>query len=288
MAVIDIELTGLSGTDSVTSPGAKMTWSVISELHDGPMAVKQHEAFPRIGSPYIYQSGDNIEATDFVFCNNLTAEMAARVDHGILWTVEATFGPPDYQSNTSPISQEAGEEPGVDDKFTMSSSVEYVQELFFKDKDGKSVRNSAGDAFTELPTIQRAIDVFTIGREEWRNPNAKKRGFKDVTNADTWSGFPPGTLLMHISTNWSGLWTVSYNIRYRPEGWGLEVLDAGYYKKSGTTKTRIMTEDGPAEVPQRLNGSGDVLASSAADVFLKFRQYESRYFSLLNLPPIEI
>ena len=292
MAVIEVVQTGLSGTDSVTSPGARKTWiAKTNSTEDGPMLVKLHSDFPRIGDPYIHQVGGTIEASDFVFCNEITAELTSKIVGGQLWTVTAVYGPPDYQSRTSPTDQIAGEEPAMTDNFTMASSVEYVQDLFFKDKDGISVRNSAGDAFTELPTIQRAIDVFTISREEWRNPNEKKRGFKDVTNADTWSGFPPGTLLMQISTNWSGKWMVSYAIKYRPEGWGLEILDAGYYKlldaSQGGQKVRISTESGPAEVPQRLDGLGGTLSASSPDVFLRFRQYESRYFSLLNLPPIE-
>ncbi len=299
MPVSKVVLKEISGRDSVQNPGATIEWDAHTDSHnDGPMIVKQWEGFPRIGDQYTFRSGNHLEASDYVFCNEIEAKCVSKSPHGTVWRVVATYGPPDYRSNTSPANQN-GPEPSVEDKFTLSSAIEYIQEVFTADKDGKPVRNSANDPFSEVPTIQRAIDTYTITRIEYRNPFAKKRGYKDVVNADTWCGFPPRTLLLQIGVNWTGQFTVTYTMRYKPEGWNLDILDAGYYEKEEASsggegtgnppreRIKVGEDSEPAEVPQRLDGQGKVLAEDQDDVFISFRQYESRYFSLLNLPPIE-
>ena len=211
----------------------------------------------------------------------------------IMWKAKQVF-----KKRNPSTQQPENDEPSEDDPFTLRCGREFVEVPFLRDERSKKlILNSAGDSFIPTPTKQVAIRTYALTRKEWANPCAKADMYENVVNSDTWNGANPGTLLMtSIDPEWGGnIWTVTYNYRYRKDGWGEKYLDTGFYKLYGSDKKRvpILNKDGqtPVTEPAKLDGSGDVLPEDNEDgvsipteeseYFLK---YDELSFAALRMP----
>lgn len=184
----------------------------------------------------------------------------------------------------------------VDDDDLISITTRKLTMVVEKDVDGKAIVNSAKDKFdppVEQPiskitlTIQcnqASISLSTI--ESYTNSVNKY----DITicgmSVDSKCGY-----LDSISATWNpdnehgySWWTVTYKINIDTESFDREILDQGLYYLDGGTKKRIKVGGKDAEEPQRLDGSGGVLADSDPSEFLPFSTYKQKNWDNLNLP----
>jgi len=138
------------------------------------------------------------------------------------------------------------------------------------------VINSAGQYFNPPATRRRKIPVYTITRRErnapgYGNPIDKAIDYSNKVNFDEFSGRPPGTLLMDSITcdyNYGddAIWTVTYTIKEKVEGWETYILDTGFfYRGPDGFLYPILYDDGtPVAEPAKLDGLGMELPDQSA------------------------
>jgi len=161
--------------------------------------------------------------------------------------------------------------PSVDDKFSISTDVEYIEVPFERDvRTGKQITNSAGQKFNPPVTYRKAITVYTLSRTEFINPILKSRVYRNAVNSDAWYGADPGTVLMDSISpgkEKDSYWEVSYKFKYNPDGWQIYILDTGTMQKdsAGSLSAILDKEQVAVQEPVKLDGNGKALEDQTQD-----------------------
>lgn len=280
----------MSISDGKGTSKAAVVWLVQTESNSD-QAVDCLEAFPVKRGMY-YNVEGNVRET--LICTNITCKKLGlnsqtSTPAGVFEvTVEYTG-----IQNTPPDPEEP-----YSSTFTVSMGEETGQEPIIYDGNENLILNSADDLFDTPPVVQTGATTFTITRSEYVNPVVKKQNYSDkygVVNSDTIWGFPPRTLRIQITTDYSkdSGWTVSYTFKHNPETWDIKITDKGYNYYEGTGENRIkkqavVDENGepvPVHEPIALNGSGGKTTNDQAAV-LSWRRCKEMSFAALNLPNI--
>lgn len=275
-----------------------------TDAFTGPLAVRNATGIPRVGDTYkVYESdGTTVsEYDDGSFVNSVSAQ---EVDggEGKSWLVTVAYGP--YNPATNPQDPTATA-PKV------AFTGQQFDRPFVRDVDGNPVVNSAGDGFSEPPTVEDGRSILTVTRNERIKtvpadptatpPTAEIPGF-DITlaksfqnkvNDAVWNGAAIGTVKCGLITTSDpiqapdGFWyfAVTYPFAEKPEGWKTVLLDQGFAALDGSgVVAQIKGKDGqPINEPVPLDGSGGKLAHGSTPVFKTFTGYQSADFSLLNI-----
>lgn len=280
------------------NPTASLTFRVISSIDDSTSSIVHSPGIPQLSD--LYQFGG--ETIYPLLCDKVECTRVGRVrgrGRTMLasWDVTASYRlPNDSAAGGGGGSWEDwGDDdppPNVEDPFTMSSSWEYVQVPFMSDRFGNKITNTAGDMYTTVPMVQKAIEVIDFSRKEYRNPSQTKQTYSHTVNANTWSGKPAGTLFLIISANYNSGLTVNYRMKYDPGGWKKQIASTGFNQiidDRGNDKKVAITDDRgqPISIPARLDQNGKVIPEGSNDVyFQQYEVYRATNFSALNLPPI--
>ncbi|MCL2710270.1 MAG: hypothetical protein FWE95_05265 [Planctomycetaceae bacterium] len=195
----------------------------------------------------------------------------------VQWRVRQTF-------TTDPKADEPKEEPSENDKFTVSIFNEWEDVPFLEDVvTGRPVLNSAGMPFGSPVKRRRKIPVISMTRKEYGNPVDKTVRYSNTVDGPF--------LIDSILSQYDGkIWTVTYNIKYRPEGWTTYLMDTGYYWCDPVTGYRypILGEDDglPVNEPVRLDGNGVPVPVDSDYIFNvgPFNKYETSLLADLRLP----
>ena len=163
----------------------------------------------------------------------------------VQWNVQQTYSTKNDQKPEAETSE--------NDKFTVSVSYEWEDEVFAVDMvTGRAVVNSAGHPFNPPATKRVKIPVIALTRMEYGNPVAKA-----ITYSNTIDG---EYLIDSIVPQFDGkAWTVTYNIKIHPRGtWVTYIMDTGVYQRVPYYgDISCLNEDGtPVNDPVRLNGNG--------------------------------
>lgn len=164
-----------------------------------------------------------------------------------------------------------------------------------KDKDGNALLNSAGERYTG-PIVQDTRTHSTIELEmnvSWIDL-AFLADYCEAVNNATWWGSAARTIKC-TDFDWReeqyGSCTTFFNVRFsfeiNPDTWDLKVLDEGdMVAIPGTSPTefRRAKDDFEENVRVLLDGSGNALASGAAEVYNSFRCKKEKDFSTVGWP----
>lgn len=310
--IFDKRITSITGKFDSESPEYTITYKILSDnWRDGPLAIQMQgvaksivDASGRVqgwlkqGEPWIFGNENDrrvkasaVEVSDRkvidsdeeyeIYIRNGGIQFS-RSEHRIVvaqWTVKQSF------KKESPENEEPDDDPSIDDAFQLRTSKEYYDVAFTRDmRTGKPVTNSAGDPFRPALSRRKVIRVFSLTRKERPNNLKLYEQYEDIVNKDEWYGAQPGTILMEsIIPDWDGsIFTVTYNFKYKADGWGEKYLDTGmryvrtketkypvYDHVTGllTWKTKSIKEYFPiltdgtqttAEEPEKLDGTGHV------------------------------
>lgn len=161
------------------------------------------------------------------------------------------------------------------------------------DINGAPLLNSAGAWFQPLPEIDDSRPVLTIQRNEATLNTQNLINYQDAVNSDDIWGFGVGTSKISIGavSMWENnlvYWDVTYTIEFRRDGWGLSIVDAGFYELDANNKPKaILDASGnvPGE-PVLLNGAGKrrLPADPNAYYVKTFTVYKQLAYGPLNLP----
>jgi hypothetical protein len=177
----------------------------------------------------------------------------------------------------------------------------------FKDKDGVSICNSAGDPLEGLE-IEASDFGLTLTRfyadTSWKDiakthSNSVNSAYWNTSPERTWKAEFRGAVLKELTVSaYSGAstktyWETSWEFRYRAEKWDLSPWDVGFNQlvtstgspsSSGTQRASILGADKkPVKQPVAL-GSGIALAAGTKPSALSFRVYKEAPFSVFGTP----
>jgi hypothetical protein len=203
------------------------------------------------------------------------------------WTVTAEYSD-ERVINTDPT---------VDDA-EISWGSEQFQKVAAFDRDGNAIVNSAGDLFDPPAMMDDSRRVVTVTKNLATVP-AWILDYQDAVNSDTFTvdgvSIAVGKAKMQAVTvspkqrrNNTVFRAVTFTIHLQRDGWGLDILDAGYNRKDpndATERLPITVNGVLPSAPFPLNGSGAPLEnpSPANCVFRTFNVYKTRAFSSLPL-----
>ena len=214
---------------------------------------------------------------DFLIQNLDIVEIFDPVNPLIQWRVRQTFTADD------PKAEEPKAEPSENDKFTISVSYEWEDvPMAFDIVTGKLILNSAGMPFNPPVIRRRKIPIISMTRKEYGNPVMKALAYTGTVSNDM--------LIDSIVPQYDGkIWTVTYNIKIKPEGWAFSVMDTGFHYRDPETGELfpITYDDGlPVNEPARLDGKGLPMPFDSDEVHNvgPFHRYPVSSVSALNIP----
>lgn len=197
-------------------------------------------------------------------------------------------------------------------EYTVSS--EFLTEYMDIDLDEVPIKNSSGEFLA--PGLERIVNiaVYTISRNRLEFPDGESIAYRNsvndgafaITATAAYFGFPARTALL---TRYDGVrrfradigyyWRVTWEIKYRADGWRKRLLDQGFLAKDDTDPEAgdgtqapnkvIVGKNGlPLNGPVLLDGAGNPLAEGGTPIFLPldgpgFRIFEEKDFSILPL-----
>ncbi len=168
---------------------------------------------------------------------------------------------------------------------------ERIEEVFFKDINGKANANSAGEAFeTGLP-IGRKIPIWEF--TQWESASITDETIIDrneTVNSAAYKGKAAKTLLLTVVDSVLGFYygyrcrMTTYRLAYNVKKWTLKRLDVGYNYKDGDELLPWVYKGNTILGP--LDGSGGRALSGALPgvaATLEFDIYASSSFSFLRI-----
>ena len=243
---------------------------------DGPFAVGSNASLPIIGNAHPEDAN--------AFCVSLQVENTAPWAG---WTVTANYSDERTIDDTP-----------TDDAAEISWGSEQFQKVAAFDRDGNAIVNSAGDLFDPPAMMDDSRRVVTVTKNLATVP-AWILDYQDAVNSDTFTvdgvSIAVGKAKMQAVTvspkqrrNNTVFRAVTFTIHLQRDGWGLDILDAGYNRKDpndATERLPITVHGVLPSAPFPLNGSGAPLEnpSPANCVFRTFNVYKTRAFSSLPL-----
>lgn len=127
---------------------------------------------------------------------------------------------------------------------------------------GKTATNSAGDPVDGLEEDYSLVKL-TYTNTQVANPNFfELLGHVNACNdVDFLGGAPYSVRVTGISAEYNqkeGIWSVSVEFMYKPDGWQIEFFDAGFNEIIDGKRTAILdTRGNPVSKPVPLNGAGN-------------------------------
>ncbi len=279
----------------------------------GPMQVAAAVGIPPLYSAYQF---GGTESDPFALLRNIECQRIA--DGSYHWEVTCSYETPDpVDSNDNTISgggtkrEQAGQQ---DNPLLMIPEIEvsferFQQAVFFVyDTTAEKLtpcKASNGQIFVPPPSKDASRMLVTITRNEDITSDHPNIGiqFQDVVNSDYWFGQPPGVWKCQgvsaarqskqLTINGIASLVPYLKVTYKFEARNYPyhdtlILDAGtfYLEDTGDVvkkKRQFLTDDGhPTTGP--LDGHGDKLGDGEDPVFLPFRFYKRKPYSLLALP----
>jgi len=186
------------------------------------------------------------------------------------------------------------EPPTLATPYTIAFNFNSRQEVLEVDRFGNMVANSIGDKFDTPPMARVNEPAFTISRSEWWNPLQKLMDFNPkygAVNANPFWIFNARTLYLQIGASYHSEngWSLQYQFSFNYDTWDYSALNAGYFKKEGGEKVRILEETvdkKPVQKPKALTLLGEIVAENAPGHMLWWEKAVPMNFSVLNLPNI--
>ena len=255
---------------------------------DDAVAVRNFPSIPRIGTPYSF--GGTIRR-DYRARRIRPRFVSTLSNRGAIWEVEVFYD--------NSVGSDLRPAPTEGDPFNLSMTVERVKYVATHDLNGVRITNSAGEPI--LAEREILFPVFSMQRQEYRNPCHNTLRYMDKVNNRPMWGQPVGQVFMRKIApattvsygDEAAVWTVSYEIAINIEGtgWQLDVLDAGRSQLSERTVTPgkpvvklepILNAAGvEMDSPQLLDGHGKLLPEGEEPHYL---HYDQRYIiDLLEL-----
>lgn len=173
---------------------------------------------------------------------------------------------------------------------------EQFQRPALADRSGDAVLNSAGDYYDPPAMRDDSRPIVSVTKNLSVVPTWILN-YQDAINSSAFTvdGIVVAAELakmnrVGISTvqNRNGIQfrTVTMEIHLQRDGWALSLLDAGYRKKSGTTRVIILSDDGTEpSTPIPLDGSGALL-SNPTPTNAVFNSYDVYYTADFNALPL--
>jgi hypothetical protein len=231
---------------------------VDSLLHDS-RTILAAPTLPHLFDLYVGADGsvDELGAT----CRKLSA----RHIEDFVWEVTARY------SNKTQQAEKGNPNPLLRPVDISSDGVTFQKPIDFT-PDGAPICSSTGERFDPAVTVDDSRRTYLFVRNE-AEPSALANDYKDVTNSDTWLGYPPGTAKVgviketRVDENNFYYWKVSYPISVNLYGWDAKVMDVGTkwsdaWASTPTGQTHYIFTDAtnaPLSGPQPLNGEGGPL-----------------------------
>jgi len=242
---------------------------------------------------------------------SVVTDVDAKRDRGnpLLWHITVTYTPmrPDV---TFVAEGEDGGEPAVIADITDALSRVRIwwvpfTKLMERDVTGKLIANAAGQAFKPVFEETEYRFAVEISRYERTYNSAWFEKFKNKVNSTKYWGAEPKTLLMiggpggtRMFDEIGTYYDIRYQIHYSPEGWDLERINKGMYKRhvpkyESISKERLIrcTDGAGAPVTEDvlLDETGYKQLDQDADpIILTFEIKETADFADLRLPQLNI
>jgi hypothetical protein len=221
------------------------------------------EAIPARGDFFIDQGG--VPDVDL----RVISRTPRQTDDIYTWEVEVEYST-DFLDDDNPLLRDPEAE---------WSSIT-VRRAIQRDSRGRPVRNSAGIAFEPPPEVEEIIPVLKYARNEATFDPAIIKAYENHVNDAEWNNNDVYTVLCaNIGArkvkegDWPSFWRVSYEFRFRTEGWELRILDNGFElpqfdptgppvgSPTGYKAIRDTTGDGRKGTPL-LDGMGGLLENA--------------------------
>jgi hypothetical protein len=175
------------------------------------------------------------------------------------------------------------------------------QKIAYRTINGEAVTNSAGTFFDPPVTIDDSRPVIRITKNKATFSASQAMAYRNAINTDAFLGIAPYCArVTHFGgvkrfKNVSGLllpyWEVSLEIHVDHETWLAQVLDQGYYVRTGSTlegkpifnDIRYTSSGQSVAGPVMMDGNGLQLNDGATPVFLSFQVYRELPFAPLEM-----
>ena len=253
-------------------------------LRVGPDAALNLAGVPNLGDAYRYNSS----YMENVLCIERDSKQRG-IEHYHWFDVTIQY--------ESPLDGSGYESNPLLERTKYSYGFVQFQKQTEKDIGGFLIKNSAGDAFVDKPTIDDSRPAIRVKRNEPYFPVATMQQYQDAVNTDivriNGVNYPVGTLKMQNiesgdiqERNGLTFYTVTYTLEYQRGEWPMVLLDQGFrYLSGGVLKTAVSPDDNrtPLATASLLNGSGGLLAVGGTPTYLSWDVYKQKAFSVLGL-----
>lgn len=279
MSVIDVKQDGISFNHSVTADeygrfvrSFSATWTVLFDNNDAPinrpiLATTASASGVSVPAMFSTHPLDN-----WMYVYEITPTPVST----FLYEVSVQYKSIDDPLAISPVI-----------KWDSESSQEPIDE----DANGKSIANSAGQAFD--PPIQETFHdkILKIERNEGTFDYERASAYEGSINSDTFWGFAAGKVLCRAMkadprrVAALAYYTVNYEFVIREDGWKRRIKDQGLATKNDDGELVIAkdVDDNTMTEPILLDGSGKALAAGADAKWIEFETKTKKPFSILGL-----
>ena len=201
-------------------------------------------------------------------------------ENPLYWTVYADFSSAVDERSTiqDPAVNPVTWVPIYETKF------ERLQEVVTKDKAGKAIANSAGQAFETGLTISRFIPIWEFFQIEDPITDEDLIARNETINETAFKGRDPETLLLTVMSSVVGFYygqrrrLTQYSLKYNKRKWTHKRLDVGnVYKQS--IKLIPYTDDNGNVILGGLNGLGAKVAVGDPPFVLNFDMFDKLNFN---------
>ncbi len=177
------------GTWSGSFKDGRIRYTLTVETNDpgdGPSIVKSSNLVPMQGDTY--RLGNEVR-DDFICVN---VDPKSLEEDSCLWEVAVEF----EQISLEGVGEGEDEKEIFSAKFSVSTSVAEEKRPMLYDLDGKPIRNSARERFSNPVEESIRILILNISQTEYKNPISKQISFSNKVNKNTIWGVSPGYILM--------------------------------------------------------------------------------------------
>lgn len=286
---IDEDFDGRRG--SITDTGDREYTRVFNVQTDNPSDGSAIVMFA-VGIPRIYSVYSSGNETDLgAFCKSVEPEQdsASRT----FWKVTCRY---DSKFDVNKAGQQVDPDPTHQPAVISWTSNHYTRVVSESTTSGVAIKNSAGDTFDPPVTSEWSRPVLNIAINRLFFDPSWKYDYENAINSDPWFGQDAKCWLcraIDANLEYASIpnrpvfpyWAISLAFEHNRDKWNpAKILDIGYNKLNGTVVEKIKDKNGEdVSFPVRLDGSGAVLSTSAADVFRSFNIYREVSFGALGL-----
>lgn len=162
-----------------------------------------------------------------------------------------------------------------------SGTWEQTTEVLRTDVAGVAIKNSAGDPFDPPPTVERNYLVLTIEKNISCDSaflrRSNQRDYQEAVNSDRPWGYDEMTLKVarvefkSEIENGIAYVAASLSIKFKPEGWLMKLVDAGFRNSAGNFFGKDPVTGALPSDPKPLDGAGAALALGQPLHLLEFQ-----------------